>query len=85
MSTPYTHLFRFLLSLVKIDAVKIEDILKNETDRSTWTDFKGYMNATMRSDYFDECELFILPFYLYLKASVVDITLFCLGRWKFKL
>jgi len=36
-------------------AVKIEDVLKNETDRSTWIDFKGYMNATMRSDYFDEC------------------------------
>jgi len=35
--------------------VKIEDVLKNETDRSTWIDFKGYMNATMRSDYFDEC------------------------------
>jgi len=35
--------------------VKIEDVLKNETDRSAWTDFKGYMNATMRSDYFDEC------------------------------
>jgi len=36
-------------------AVKIEDVLKNETDRSVWIDFKGYMNVTMRSDYFDEC------------------------------
>jgi len=36
-------------------AVKIEDILKNATDRSAWTDFSGYMNTTMRSDYFDEC------------------------------
>jgi len=36
-------------------AVKIEDVLKNATDRSAWIDFKGYMNATMRSDYFDEC------------------------------
>jgi len=36
-------------------AVKIEDVLKNATDRSAWIDFKGYMNTTMRSDYFDEC------------------------------
>jgi len=36
-------------------AVKIEDVLKNATDRSAWIDFNGYMNATMRSDYFDEC------------------------------
>jgi len=36
-------------------AVKIEDVLKNSTDRSVWIDFNGYMNATMRSDYFDEC------------------------------
>jgi hypothetical protein len=35
--------------------VKIEDILKNATDRSAWIDFSGYMNTTMRSDYFDEC------------------------------
>jgi hypothetical protein len=43
--------------------VKIEEVLKNATDRSAWIDFKGYMNTTMRSDYFDECErsnLFIL-------------------------
>ena len=42
----------------RIDAVKIEDVLKNATDRSAWIDFKGYMNATMRTDYFDECERF---------------------------
>lgn len=36
-------------------AVKIEDVLKNATDRSAWIDFEGYMNTTMRSDYFDEC------------------------------
>jgi len=36
-------------------AVKIEDVLKNATDRSAWIDFSGYMNTTMRSDYFDEC------------------------------
>jgi len=35
--------------------VKIEDVLKNATDRSTWIDFNGYMNTTMRYDYFDEC------------------------------
>jgi len=35
--------------------VKIEDILKNETDRSAWIDFDGYMNTTWRYDYFDEC------------------------------
>jgi len=36
-------------------AVKIEEVLKNATDRSAWIDFEGYMNTTMRSDYFDEC------------------------------
>jgi len=36
-------------------AVKIEHVLKNVTDRSAWIDFSGYMNTTMRSDYFDEC------------------------------
>jgi len=36
-------------------AVKIEEVLKNATDRSAWIDFTGYMNTTMRSDYFDEC------------------------------
>ncbi|KAJ3508593.1 hypothetical protein NLJ89_g5668 [Agrocybe chaxingu] len=35
--------------------VKIEDVLKNATDRSAWIDFNGFMNTTMRSDYFDEC------------------------------
>jgi len=35
--------------------VKIEDVLKNVTDRSTWIDFTGYMNTTWRYDYFDEC------------------------------
>jgi len=35
--------------------VKVEDVLKNATDRSVWIDFSGYMNTTMRSDYFDEC------------------------------
>ena len=41
---------------VEIDTVKIEHVLKNVTDRSVWIDFSGYMNTTMRSDYFDECE-----------------------------
>jgi hypothetical protein len=36
-------------------AVKIQEVLKNATDRSAWIDFSGYMNTTMRSDYFDEC------------------------------
>lgn len=36
-------------------AVKIEDVLRNETDRSAWINFKGYMNTSMRYDYFDEC------------------------------
>jgi hypothetical protein len=36
-------------------AVKIEEVLKNATDRSAWIDFEGYMNTTMRSYYFDEC------------------------------
>jgi hypothetical protein len=36
-------------------AVKIEDVLTNVTDRSAWIDFRGYMNTTNRSDYFDEC------------------------------
>jgi len=35
--------------------VKIEDVLKNATDRSAWIDFEGYMNTTVRTDYFDEC------------------------------
>lgn len=35
--------------------VKIEDVLKNVTDRSAWIDFKGYMNTSMRYDYYDEC------------------------------
>jgi len=35
--------------------VKIEDVLKNATERSAWIDFNGYMNTTMRYDYFDEC------------------------------
>ncbi|CAA7258819.1 unnamed protein product [Cyclocybe aegerita] len=35
--------------------VKIEDVLKNATDRSAWIDFNGFMNTTMRYDYFDEC------------------------------
>ncbi|KIM36766.1 hypothetical protein M413DRAFT_31395 [Hebeloma cylindrosporum] len=35
--------------------IKVEDVLKNATDRSVWIDFSGYMNTTMRSDYFDEC------------------------------
>ncbi|KAF8158472.1 hypothetical protein B0H34DRAFT_797857 [Crassisporium funariophilum] len=35
--------------------VRIEDVLKNATDRSAWIDFNGYMNTTMRTDYFDEC------------------------------
>jgi len=35
--------------------VKIEDVLKNATDRAAYIDFSGNMNATMRSDYFDEC------------------------------
>jgi len=34
--------------------VKIEDVL-NTTERSAWIDFKGYMNTSMRYDYFDEC------------------------------
>lgn len=39
------------------DTIKIEDVLKNITDRSAWTKFNGTMAATMRSDYFSECEL----------------------------
>jgi hypothetical protein len=35
--------------------VKIEDVLKNVTERSVSIDFAGSMNTTMRSDYFDEC------------------------------
>jgi len=35
--------------------LKIEDMLKNTTDRSAWIDFTGYMNTTMRLDYYDEC------------------------------
>jgi len=36
-------------------AVKIEDVLKDVTERSVFIDFSGSMNTTMRSDYFDEC------------------------------
>jgi hypothetical protein len=58
----YVLLLTFTIFLAylsgQIDAVKIEDVLKNATDRSAWIDFKGYMNATMRTDYFDECERF---------------------------
>ncbi|KAF9533179.1 hypothetical protein CPB83DRAFT_845991 [Crepidotus variabilis] len=35
-------------------AVKIEDVLET-SERSVFIDFSGFMNATMRSDYFDEC------------------------------
>jgi len=35
--------------------VKIEDVLKNITERSVSVGFTGSMNTTMRSDYFDEC------------------------------
>jgi len=35
--------------------VKIEDVLKNATERSAYIDFQGYMNTTWRYDYFDEC------------------------------
>ncbi|KAF9485815.1 hypothetical protein BDN70DRAFT_916652 [Pholiota conissans] len=35
-------------------AVKIEDVLKNATERAAYIDFKGYMNTSMRYDYFDE-------------------------------
>ncbi|PPQ96685.1 hypothetical protein CVT26_010314 [Gymnopilus dilepis] len=38
-----------------LDTVKIEDVLKNVTERSTFIDFTGYMNTTWRYDYFDEC------------------------------
>jgi hypothetical protein len=34
--------------------VKIEDVLP-PAYRSAWIDFNGYMNTTMRSDYYDEC------------------------------
>ncbi|PPQ78752.1 hypothetical protein CVT25_010755 [Psilocybe cyanescens] len=44
-----------LISGIVTDTVKIEDVLKNETDRSAWIDFNGYMNTTWRYDYFDEC------------------------------
>lgn len=46
-----------LISGIVTDTVKIEDVLKNETDRSAWIDFNGYMNTTWRYDYFDECKL----------------------------
>jgi len=49
-------LFCFPLLDVPLDTVKIEDVLKNATERSAWIDFNGYMNTTMRYDYFDECE-----------------------------
>lgn len=35
--------------------VKIEDVLKNATDRSAWIEFNGFMDTTWRYDYFDEC------------------------------
>ncbi|KAF9565749.1 hypothetical protein CPC08DRAFT_815241 [Agrocybe pediades] len=35
--------------------VRIEDVLKNATERSGYIDFNGYMNTTWRYDYFDEC------------------------------
>ena len=38
------------------DTIKIEDVLKDINDRSAWTKFNGTMVATMRSDYFSECE-----------------------------
>ena len=38
-----------------LDTVKVEDVL-NSTERSAWIDFKGYMNTSMRYDYFDECK-----------------------------
>jgi len=49
-------IFCFPLLDVSLDTVKIEDVLKNATERSAWIDFNGYMNTTMRYDYFDECE-----------------------------
>ena len=57
--------------------VKIEDVLKNATDRSAWIDFEGYMNTTMRTDYFDECE----AIYLFCtQCGIDDLSLFFLPR-----
>lgn len=61
-----------LFPLSRLDTIKIEDVLKNSTDRSVWIDFSGYMNTTMRSDYFDECGLSASFFPLILAVSMVD-------------
>ena len=37
------------------DAVKIEEVLKDVPDRSVWIDYEGFMIATTRIDYFNEC------------------------------
>jgi len=36
-------------------AIKLQDVLKNATERSTWIDYTGTMNSTMRTDYFSQC------------------------------
>jgi hypothetical protein len=36
-------------------AMKIEDVLKDVSDRSVWIDYEGVMIATTRTDYFSEC------------------------------
>jgi hypothetical protein len=56
-----SHILVFPFAEFHLDTIKIEDVLKNATDRSGWIDFTGYMNTTMRLDYFDECA-FLSPF-----------------------
>jgi len=36
-------------------ALKIEEILKEDSDRSVWIDYEGVMTATTRTDYYNEC------------------------------
>jgi len=36
-------------------AVKIEEVLKDVSDRSVWIDYQGIMTAATRTDYFNEC------------------------------
>jgi len=36
-------------------ALKIEEVLKDVSDRSVWIDYEGVMIATTRTDYFSEC------------------------------
>ena len=68
------------------DAVKIEEVLKDVPDRSVWIDYEGFMIATTRIDYFNECgywfPCFLALFLSHCRSSgrvlvIVTVTALC--------